>query len=79
MKAESVNGDATNVDGMIKGLEGWTFDAPKGSQTIRASDHAMIQPMYLVKLVKDASGTLTPQLVKEVSGDDTAPTERPIK
>src|SRR3990170_3774219 len=34
-----------NVDRMISALEGWSFVGPKGQQTVRASDHAMIQPM----------------------------------
>jgi len=40
------SGDGTNVNAMIKGLAGWSFLAPKGEQTIRVSDHAMLQPMY---------------------------------
>lgn len=40
-----------DVDGMIGALEGWTFDAPKGSQTIRASDHAMLQPMFTASML----------------------------
>jgi branched-chain amino acid transport system substrate-binding protein len=40
-----------DVDGMIAALEGWTFDAPKGSQTIRASDHAMLQPMFTASML----------------------------
>lgn len=39
-----------DVDGMIAALEGWTFDAPKGSQTIRAGDHAMLQPMFTASM-----------------------------
>ena len=35
---------------MIAALEGWSFTGPKGQQEIRASDHAMLQPMFLVQL-----------------------------
>ena len=38
---------------MIDALEGWTFDGPKGETTVRADDHALIQPMYQAKLVQD--------------------------
>ena len=38
---------------MISSLEGWSFTGPKGQQTIRASDHAMLQPMFQVKLVEN--------------------------
>lgn len=63
-----------DVAGMISSLEGWTFDAPKGTQTVRASDHAMLQPMFTVKLV-DNGGTLEAQLIDTLSPDATAPPE----
>ena len=43
-------GSKTDVAKMITALEGWSFTGPKGQQTIRASDHAMLQPMFQVKL-----------------------------
>lgn len=67
---EKANGD--DVQAMIGALEGWTFDAPKGSETIRASDHAMLQPMFQAKLT--GSGTSwSPTLVTTVGANDTAP------
>ncbi|MBW4032242.1 MAG: ABC transporter substrate-binding protein [Acidobacteria bacterium] len=65
-------GGGDNVDKMIASLEGWTFDAPKGTQTIRASDHAMIQPMFQAKLVADGSNW-KPELVKVVSAATVTP------
>jgi branched-chain amino acid transport system substrate-binding protein len=47
-------GGPDDVDSMITALEGWTFDAPKGPQQIRASDHAMLQPMFTASLTGDA-------------------------
>ena len=41
-----------DVDKMITSLEGYKFLAPKGIQAIRPQDHAMLQPMFRVKLVK---------------------------
>jgi branched-chain amino acid transport system substrate-binding protein len=67
---EQAGGD--NVDGMIKALEGWTFDAPKGPQTIRARDHAMLQPMFQARLVHQGT-TWEPELVKTIPADATAP------
>jgi branched-chain amino acid transport system substrate-binding protein len=61
-------GDGTNVDQMIAGLAGWTFDAPKGTETIRADDHAMLQPMYIARL----SGA-EPQLVRTLDAAAVAP------
>ncbi|HEY5878455.1 MAG TPA: substrate-binding domain-containing protein [Nakamurella sp.] len=66
------------VDGMITALEGWEFEGPKGTTTIRAEDHAMLQPMFQTKLV-DVNGTLTPELVKELAPADTAPAVKPIQ
>jgi len=67
-------GGSDNVDGMVKALEGWTFQAPKGEETVRASDHAMLQPMYQAKLVKQGD-SYVPQLVKTVPADQVAPPE----
>jgi branched-chain amino acid transport system substrate-binding protein len=69
---EGAGGD--NVDKMIKALEGWTFDAPKGSETIRAGDHAMLQPMFQAKLVQQGT-TWEPQLGKVIPPGTTAPAE----
>lgn len=68
---EATHGDG-NVDQMIKALDGWTFEAPKGKETIRAADHAMIQPEYIAKLVKQGNGYAA-KLVKTVPADKIAP------
>ena len=44
-----------DVDAAIKNLEGFTFIGLKGIMTIRASDHVLVQPMFIVKLVKDGA------------------------
>ncbi len=41
-----------NVDRMIRALEGWSFVGPKGQSRIRQADHALIQPMFHVRLGK---------------------------
>jgi branched-chain amino acid transport system substrate-binding protein len=63
-----------DVEGMIAALEGWTFEAPKGTQTVRAPDHAMIQPMFTARLV-DNGGTLEGELLGTLEPDATAPPE----
>lgn len=70
-----MNADAADVDGMVAALEGWTFDAPKGTQTVRASDHAMIQPMFTASLVDDGSGELSAELIGTLAPEETAPPE----
>ncbi len=66
-------GGGTNVMKMIKGLEGWTFQAPKGTQTIRASDHAMLQPMFQVALVQTVTGAYQPVTLATLTATETAP------
>jgi branched-chain amino acid transport system substrate-binding protein len=63
----------TDVNAMISALNGWTFLAPKGEQQIRASDHAMLQPMYQAKLTEASSTDFTPSLVSTLPNASTAP------
>jgi branched-chain amino acid transport system substrate-binding protein len=74
MMVRAIKEGGSDVDAMVKALDGWTFDAPKGSETVRAGDHAMLQPMYQAKLVKDG-GSWAPKLVKTVPAEETAPPE----
>ena len=66
-----------DVDGMISALEGWTFDAPKGTQTIRASDHAMLQPMFLASMenMDDDPENIEVTLLDTLEPEATAPPE----
>ena len=61
------NGDG-DVDAMVKNLEGYTFDGVKGSYTVRAADHALLQPMFQAKLTGTA-----PSVVKTVDATVVAP------
>lgn len=63
-----------DVDAMVSALEGFEFEGPKGTMTVRTSDHALIQEMYQAKLVADG-GAFVPELVDTVSADDVAPAE----
>lgn len=72
MIVQAVREGGDTVDGMIAALEGWSFDGVKGSYTIRAEDHALIQPMFQAKLVADGS-SFVPQLVKPVDAGTVAP------
>ena len=66
-------GQGTNVMKMIKGLEGWKFQAPKGMQQIRAADHAMLQPMFQVQLVSSVTGVYQPVTLATLTAAQTAP------
>ncbi|MBQ0894396.1 substrate-binding domain-containing protein [Micromonospora sp. U56] len=72
MVVRAVQEGGDDVEKMVKALEGWTFDGVKGSMTIRADDHALLQPMYQAKL--SGSGTaFTAAAQKSLTGDETAP------
>jgi branched-chain amino acid transport system substrate-binding protein len=71
--------DGTDVNQMISALEGWTFLAPKGVQKIRPQDHAMLQPMFQVKLTQNASGKYVPTVLKRLSAGNTIPPVTPFK
>jgi branched-chain amino acid transport system substrate-binding protein len=58
----------TDVEKMITALEGWSFDGMKGKMTVRKEDHALLQPMFQVKLT---SGK--PQLVKMLAPQEVTP------
>ncbi|MEU8023180.1 substrate-binding domain-containing protein [Micromonospora haikouensis] len=72
MVVRAVEQGGDDVDKMIKGLEGWSFEGVKGPMTIRAEDHALLQPMFQAKLAGSGSAyTATAQ--KSLTGDETAP------
>ncbi|MFF3851816.1 substrate-binding domain-containing protein [Micromonospora sp. NPDC002575] len=72
MVVRAVEQGGDDVDKMIAGLEGWSFEGVKGPMTIRAEDHALLQPMFQAKLAGSGSAyTATAQ--KSLTGDETAP------
>jgi len=74
MLVHAVKEGKGDVDAMVKALEGFSFDGPKGKTTVRASDHALVQEMYQAKLVKK-DGSYVPELIGAVSADEVAPAE----
>jgi len=76
MLVQAVGEGKGDVDAMIEALEGWSFDGPKGETTVRASDHALLQEMYQVKLVAE-DGSFVPELVGTVDAESVAPAEAP--
>ncbi|MBZ6372097.1 substrate-binding domain-containing protein [Microbacterium aurum] len=75
MLVHAISEGKGDVDAMVAALEGFEFDGPKGTLTVRASDHALIQDMYQVKLVA-AGGSFVPELVDTVPADEVAPAEQ---
>jgi branched-chain amino acid transport system substrate-binding protein len=61
-----------DVAAMVKALEGWSFDGVKGKLTIRPEDHALLQPMFQVKLTGTATAPKA-ELVRKLDPDAVAP------
>jgi branched-chain amino acid transport system substrate-binding protein len=70
-------GGGDNVDRMIGALEGWKFLGPKGPQRIRPEDHAMLQPMFQVRL-RAQGGKQVAVPVKTFSPGNVQPPVRPF-
>src|SRR3954470_226969 len=62
-----------NVDKMISALEGFKFLGPKGFEAIRPQDHATLQPMFRVQLVKGSNGKLQAKVLGTANSFATAP------
>ncbi|NUS57504.1 MAG: substrate-binding domain-containing protein [Streptomycetaceae bacterium] len=69
---ETAKGSVGDTDALVKALEGWSFDGVKGKLTVRAEDHALLQPMFQVKLTGTGAAA-TPSVVATVAPDDAAP------
>jgi branched-chain amino acid transport system substrate-binding protein len=70
-------GGGSDVDKMISALEGWKFIGPKGPQRIRPEDHAMLQPMFQVRL-RTQGGKQVAVPVKTFSPGNVQPPVRPF-
>ena len=64
MIVRALKSSTSDVSKMISSLEGWSFTGPKGQQTIRAEDHAMLQPMFLVQLRQNGNRYTVNTLVR---------------
>ena len=64
-----------DVDKMITALEGYRFDSVKGTLTVRAEDHALLQPMFQARM----SGADTATLTDTIGADAAAPPAAAMK
>ena len=62
-----------DVNKMIGSLEGYKFLGPKGWEAIRPQDHATLQPMFRVQLVKGSNGKLQAKVLGTANSFQTAP------
>lgn len=76
VRAAQEGGD--DVDKMVTALEGWSFEGVKGTMTIRAEDHALLQPMYQASLT-GSGDAFTATAQKALAGDETAPPVQAMK
>jgi branched-chain amino acid transport system substrate-binding protein len=65
-------GGGDDVGKMISSLEGWRFIGPKGPMQIRAADHAMLQPMFIVRL-EGSGSAIHPVVLRTLSPGTVAP------
>ena len=77
-RAVAKAGGDGNVDKLISSLEGWRFNAVKGIERIRPSDHALTQPMFAVQLVKQSNGNYEPKVLATYSSGLTQPPVTPF-
>jgi len=61
-----------DVDKMVTALEGYKFLGPKGWSAVRPQDHALLQPMFRVQLVKNGS-RFAPKVLGTANSFQTAP------
>ncbi len=72
MFAHAIEADPSSADKQIAALEGWSFAGVSGQYTVRAADHALLQPEFQAKLTGSGT-TWTPQLVNAVDPATIAP------
>jgi branched-chain amino acid transport system substrate-binding protein len=69
--------NGTDVNKMISALENWKFLGPKGPMRIRPEDHALLQPMFQVKL-SQVNGKWVPVVTRRISPGNVQPPIRPF-
>ncbi|MFF5296083.1 substrate-binding domain-containing protein [Paractinoplanes globisporus] len=75
MMVHALQASGDDVDKMIGALEGYSFDSVKGTLTVRAEDHALLQPMFQAKM----SGADTATLTDTIGADAAAPPAAAMK
>ncbi|MCO5099361.1 MAG: substrate-binding domain-containing protein [Burkholderiaceae bacterium] len=67
---KKTHGD-TKTEGLIKTMEGMSFETPKGKMTFRKEDHQAMQSMYHFRIKVDPNVAWgIPELVKEIKPED---------
>ncbi len=58
MIVHAIEASDSDVDAMVKSLEGWKFEGPKGQLEVRAEDHALLQPMFTATLKQEGTNVV---------------------
>ncbi|MEU8511242.1 substrate-binding domain-containing protein [Kitasatospora sp. NPDC048722] len=74
---EATHGSAEDTSALVKALEGWSFDGVKGRTTVRAEDHALLQPMFQARLTGTGADA-KPSVAKTLTADEVAPPATPM-
>ncbi|MEY9877137.1 branched-chain amino acid transport system substrate-binding protein [Streptacidiphilus sp. MAP12-33] len=77
MIVHAIQASGTDTNAMVKALEGWSFDGPKGAEQVRASDHALLQPMFQATLT-GSGASAQPKLLTALTADQVAPPAKTI-
>jgi branched-chain amino acid transport system substrate-binding protein len=72
MIVHALQAGGDDVDKMINALQGYSFDSVKGRLTVRAEDHALLQPMFQAKLTGPDSATRTDTVSAEAAAPPIA-------
>ena len=78
MIVHALQASTTDTSAMVTALDGWSFQGPKGAEQIRASDHALLQPMFQATLVGTGAAA-KPELTATLSAAQVAPPAVPMK
>jgi branched-chain amino acid transport system substrate-binding protein len=78
MITRAVGRGGDNVERMIGALEGWQFVGPKGINRVRSQDHALLQPMFQVRL-RQSGSRMAVVPVKTFSPGNLQPPVRPFQ
>ncbi|MGW6292029.1 substrate-binding domain-containing protein [Streptomyces sp. NPDC055058] len=71
VKAGGTDGD---TDAMVEALEGFSFSGIKGANTVRAGDHALLQPTFQAKFTTAGA----PEVSRTFDAEQVAPAEKKI-
>ncbi|WP_042431802.1 substrate-binding domain-containing protein [Streptacidiphilus anmyonensis] len=77
MIVHALQASDSDTGAMVKALEGWSFDGPKGPEQIRAADHALLQPMFQATLT-GSGASAQPKLLASLTAAQVAPPVKPM-